>query len=70
MYQFTDKHCFPNMRKIDMGILLYSPHQSSNLMKVSVQLTCGEKRINEVLRKVKSMIWKAITCGLNKENFL
>ena len=27
MFQFIHKHCFPNMRKIDMGTLVYSLHQ-------------------------------------------
>ena len=30
------RHCFLNLRKIDMGILVYLQHHSSNLMKVSV----------------------------------
>ena len=47
-----------------------SPHLSSNPMKASVQLTCGQKKINAVLWKVKPMIWKEITYGLNQENFL
>ena len=34
------KHCFPNMRKIDMVTLLYLPHQFLNLMKVYVPLIC------------------------------
>ena len=35
MFQSIHKYCL----KIYMGILVYSPHQSSYLMKVSVQLT-------------------------------
>ena len=49
MFQFTHKHCFPNMMKIDMGILVCSLHQSSNLMKASVQLTFGQKKIPETI---------------------
>ena len=56
MFQYTHKDCFPNMRKIDMGILVYSPHQSLNLMKLSVQLTYGQKKIPAVLWKVRLMI--------------
>ena len=56
MFQFIHKHCFPNMRKIDMGILVYSLHQSSDLMKVSVQLIFGQKKIPATLWKVRPMI--------------
>ena len=62
--------CFPNMRKIDMEFLVYSLHQSSNLMKVSVQLIFGQKKIPAALWKVRDMIWKEITCGLSKVSFL
>ena len=41
---FIHKHCFPSMRKIDMEILVYSLHQSSDLMKVFVQLIFGQKK--------------------------
>ena len=70
MFQFTHKLCFLNKRKIVMGILVYSLHQSLNLMKVSVQLTYGQKKIPATLLKVRPMIWKEITCGLSKVNFL
>ena len=46
-----------------MGILVYSPHQSSNHMRVSVQLTCGQKRINAVSCKGKHMIWEEMIYG-------
>ena len=70
MYQFSHRHCFLNTRKIDMVILLYSPHQSSNLMKVYVPLIGGQRKINAVSWKVKPMIWKVTICGLNREIFL
>ena len=53
-----------------MGILVYPQHLSSNPMKAFVQLTCGQKKIYAVLWKMKPMIWKEITCGLNKEDYL
>ena len=53
-----------------MGILVYSLHQSSNLIKVSVQLIFGQKKIPVTLWKVRPMIWKEITCGLSKVRFL
>ena len=53
-----------------MGILVYSLHQPSNLMKASVQLTFGQKKIPATLWKVRPMIWKEITCGLSKVSFL
>ena len=39
-----------------MGILHYSPHQSSDLMKVSVQHIFGQKKIPATLWKVRLMI--------------
>ena len=40
------------------------------LMKVFVQLIFGQKQIPAVLWKVRHMIWKETTCGLNKVSFL
>ena len=70
MFQFIHKHCFPNMRKIDMVILLYSLHLSLDLMKVYVQLICGQKQIPATFWKVRHLIWKEIICGLSKVSFL
>ena len=53
-----------------MGILVYSLHQSSDLMKVFVQFIFGQKKISAALWKVRHMIWKEITFGLGKVSFL
>ena len=53
-----------------MVILHCTQHRSLNPMKVSVQLTFGQKKIDVVLWKVKPTIWKAITCGSSKGDFL
>ena len=45
MYQFIHKHCFPNMRRIDMVILIYLLHLFSNLMRVFAQPISGQKQI-------------------------
>ena len=61
---------FPSMRRIDMGILIYSLHLSLDIMKVFMQLIFGQKQIPAVLWKVRHMIWKETICGLSKVSFL
>ena len=41
MYQYIHRHCFPSMRKTDMGILACLQHHSSNIMKSEAYDTEG-----------------------------
>ena len=70
MLQYIHKHCFPSMRTIDMVTLVCLLHLSLDLMRVFVQLIFGQKEIPAALWKMRHMIWKETTCGLNKASFL